>query len=214
MKLIREYLDASDCDILVEESFNNMPKNYKIAGPYLSLDTKNQNGRTYPTSNVKPELDRIIAEAIPKGSAIGELNHPHKVEVNLENICHKIIGMEYVGKDVIGTSQVCSKGKGEILRGLIDDKIPFGVSLRAVGTLKNNVMQSDFRLIAVDVVHNPSFPNAMMDFILESKEEYFVDEQGNILPKVKELEVIAGNKRDVDYKNKVLFALNDFFRSL
>ena len=76
---------------------------------------------------------------------------------------------------------MASKGPGERVKGLIDDGLSFGVSLRALGTLDDDkVMQPGMNLIAIDLVSDPSFATSFVDPILESR-EYILDKDGNIV---------------------------------
>jgi hypothetical protein len=56
----------------------------------------------------------------------------------------------------------------------MDEGAKLGVSSRGMGSLKEqdgvNVVQEDFMLASVDVVADPSAPNAFVDGIMEGKE--------------------------------------------
>lgn len=218
MKLISEFTDSRNCDILVEESISG-EKIYKMEGPYLAVDVRNDNGNRYPKSKIGKEIDRYINEVIPSGAGYGELNHPHKPEVDMERLCHKIIGMKYVGNDVIGTSKVLDNPKGQVIKDLIKEKIPFGVSLRALGTFDDNRdMQEDFKMIAVDVVHQPGFNNAMMSFVLEGK-DYFIDEKTGlikegIIQSQNEIKKAYSDKKSIYFENNIVKAIDMFWKSL
>lgn len=216
MKLIAEYTESSNCDILVEEGYNGAPKVYKITGPYLEVDVRNDNGNRYPKQKIGNEIKRYIEQVVPSGAGYGELNHPHKPEVDMERIVHKILKMEYHGNSVIGTSKILDNEKGKVVKNFIDEKIPFGVSLRALGTFDDNKdMQEDFRMIAVDVVHQPGFSKAMMNFVLESKKEYFIDPKtGLVLESVNQLQQAVNDTKSIYHKENVIQALDNFWRSL
>jgi hypothetical protein len=63
---------------------------------------------------------------------------------------------------------------GKIVKSLIDEGAQLGVSSRGMGSLKSqngvNVVQNDFTLAAIDIVADPSAPNAFVNGILEGKE--------------------------------------------
>ena len=71
------------------------------------------------------------------------------------------------------------------VRSLILDGVKLGVSSRALGKLEpgNNGVNkvSDFKLVAVDVVADPSVPTAFVNGILESK-QWILAEDGNFEP--------------------------------
>lgn len=180
-KLISEYRDLSSTNAVVEEANGDTPKKYFITGSFLKIGSRNQNGNLYPRNVVEACIKEFNEKKVKMNRAVGELNHPHTPEVDLNNIAILIKSLEIVGDDVIGKAQVASKGPGERVKGLIDDGLSFGVSLRALGTLDDDkVMQPGMNLIAIDLVSDPSFSTSFVDPILESR-EYIVDKDGNIV---------------------------------
>jgi hypothetical protein len=64
---------------------------------------------------------------------------------------------------------------GNIARNLIENEIRLGVSTRGLGSLKMNSngineVQDDFHLATVDIVADPSAPDAFVQGIMESAE--------------------------------------------
>jgi hypothetical protein len=174
-KLITEYRELADTNAVIEESNGGQDKKYYITGSFLKVDTRNQNGNLYPRDVVIKCIEEFNTNKIQKNRAVGELNHPHTPDVDLNNIAVLIESLELVGDDVMGKARVASKGPGERVKGLIDDGLNFGVSLRALGTLdEEKVMQDGMHLIAIDLVSDPSFATSFVDPILESK-EYVLD---------------------------------------
>lgn len=94
--------------------------------------------------------------------------------VNSERACHMIVEMRQEGNQFYGKSKVLSSTPmGGILRGLIKDGVKMGMSTRALGQLHEEAgysRVSNFKLITVDAVADPSAPGAFVDGILESKE--------------------------------------------
>jgi hypothetical protein len=78
------------------------------------------------------------------------------------------------GNDVYGKAKILDTPYGKIVRNLIDEGVKLGVSSRGMGSLKEqdgvNVVQEDFMLAAVDVVADPSAPNAFVNGIMEGRE--------------------------------------------
>jgi hypothetical protein len=66
---------------------------------------------------------------------------------------------------------------GEIVKCLLDEGVKIGVSTRGLGSVKekNGVMevQKDFHLATVDIVTDPSAPNAFVNGIMENREYYY-----------------------------------------
>jgi hypothetical protein len=169
---------------LVEEKNRTSPSNLYIKGPFLMANEANKNKRIYPLEEMVREVDRYSTEMIAGNRSTGELNHPQSPEINLERICHMVTELKQNGNIFEGKSRILSTPMGQIVRSLILDGVKLGVSSRALGRLDasgdyNKV--SDFRLVAVDVVADPSVPTAFVNGILESK-QWILSENGNFEP--------------------------------
>ena len=106
-------------------------------------------------------------------------------EVNLERACHMVTELKQNGDIFEGKSKILSTPMGQIVRSLIMDGVKLGVSSRALGRVDNNKqgvgVVSDFRLVAIDVVADPSVPTAFVNGILESK-KWVLAESGEFEP--------------------------------
>lgn len=163
---------------LVEEKNRNSPSNLFIQGPFLMADKANRNNRVYPLQQMVEEVNRYSSEMISNNRATGELNHPSSPEVNLERACHIVTELKQDGNIFEGKSKILSTPMGQVVRSLIMDGVKLGVSSRALGRVdeKNGVGHvSDFRLVAIDVVADPSVPTAFVNGILESKKWVLAD---------------------------------------
>jgi hypothetical protein len=171
MKLITE-TTQSEIQVLTEEK--NGQKNYFIKGVFMESDTKNRNGRVYPGAIMEQEIGRYNNEYVKQNRAMGELGHPEGPTVNLERVSHIIKNLSVDGKQIIGEAKIMDTPYGKIVKNLIDEGAKLGVSSRGMGSLKEqdgvNVVQEDFMLAAVDVVADPSAPNAFVNGIMEGKE--------------------------------------------
>ena len=147
-----------------------------IEGIFMQADKENHNGRIYPLDIMKPEVDAYCEEFVKTHRAIGELNHPTSVTVNPERASHLIVDIKQSGSDFIGKAKILNTPQGNIVRGLIEGGVKLGVSSRGLGSVKEgrgkfrgvDVVQNDFKLITVDVVSNPSAPDAFVEGIYES----------------------------------------------
>ena len=158
---------------LVEEKNRNAPSNMFIQGPFLMADKANRNNRIYPLNQMIEEVNRYSTEIIKNNRATGELNHPTTPDVNLERACHMVTELKQDGNIFHGKSKVLSTPMGQVVRSLMMDGVKLGVSSRALGRVdeKNGVGHvSDFRIVAIDVVADPSVPTAFVNGILESKQ--------------------------------------------
>jgi hypothetical protein len=174
MKLITELTE----DIkYVKENVGNGDRNYFIEGVFMQSDVKNKNGRIYPKNTLAKETGRYITEYVNKGRALGELNHPTGPTVNLDRVSHIVKELHEDGKNVYGKAKVLDTPMGKIVKNLIDEGAQLGVSTRGMGSLKSKngyqEVQEDFMLAAIDIVADPSAPNAFVNGIMEGREWVF-----------------------------------------
>jgi len=199
---------------LIEEQNRNTPSILHIQGPFLMANEANKNKRVYPLEEMIKEVDRYTNEMITTKRATGELNHPSTPEINLERVCHVVTELKQNGNIFEGKSKVLSTPMGQIVRSLILDGVKLGVSSRALGRLeeKNGINQvADFRLVAVDVVADPSVPSAFVNGILESK-QWVLSEEGNFLPVYekfeKSIETLPTKNKDQYLKEQIINFIN------
>jgi len=167
-----------DLKVLVSEQNRNSPSEMFLYGPYLLAAEANRNKRIYPLEEMVREVSRYDKEMIKEKRATGELNHPSSPEVNLERACHIVSELKQDGNLFYGKSKILSTPMGQIVKSLILDGVKLGVSSRALGRVdqKNGIGHvSDFRLVAIDVVADPSVPTAFVNGIMESKQWVLAD---------------------------------------
>jgi hypothetical protein len=171
MKLITETTENIQT---IVESNEAGGKNYFIKGIMMEAGVVNRNKRLYNESTLMKETRRYVVEYVNKKRALGELNHPSGPTVNLDRVSHMITNLQENGKQIIGKAKIMDTPMGKIVKNLIDEGAQLGVSSRGMGSLKSqngvNVVQEDFTLAAIDIVADPSAPNAFVDGILEGKE--------------------------------------------
>ena len=171
MKLITETVEQVE---FLTEATSDGNKNYFIEGTFMQADTLNRNKRLYPKHILLNEVSRYTKEYVDQSRAFGELNHPSGPTVNLDRVAIIIKELNCNGSDVYGKAKVMSTPMGEIVKNLISEGARLGVSTRGMGSLKAkngyNEVQPDFMLSAVDIVADPSAPNAFVNGIMEGKE--------------------------------------------
>lgn len=170
-------------DFLVEEKNSQEPQKYYITGPYMMAEKQNQNGRVYQLDEMVKEVGRYMTDMVKTRRAIGEMNHPQSTEVNPVNACHLVTELRQNGNYFMGKSLILDTPMGQLLKSLVKDKIQMGISTRGLGNLSESTdgkRVSNFHLICLDVVHQPSVQNAMLESILESK-EWLVGTDGRII---------------------------------
>jgi hypothetical protein len=170
-------------DFMIEEKNRQGEQKLYITGPFLMAEQKNQNGRIYKLDEMVTEVNRYTDEMVKSRRAIGEMNHPQSTEVNPVNACHLVTELKQNGNYFMGKSQVLNTPMGLLLKSLITDGIKMGISSRALGNINemgDTKHVSNFHLICLDVVHQPSVQNAMLESVMESK-EYMIRPDGSII---------------------------------
>ena len=140
----------------------------------MQAEQKNRNGRVYPKSVLMNEVKNYNNNFVNGKRAFGELGHPEGPTVNLERVSHIITDLYENNNDVIGKAKIMDTPMGKIVKNLLDEGAQLGVSSRGMGSLEEKggekVVSDDFMLAAVDIVADPSAPNAFVDGIMEGKE--------------------------------------------
>ena len=197
MKLITEH--TNEIEYLVE----GKGKEQYIKGIFMQSDIKNQNGRVYPHAVLKKEVSNFNNKYVKEGRALGELGHPMGPVINLDRVSHVIKELYEDGKNFVGKAKVMDTPNGKIVKNFISEGVKLGVSSRGMGSLKANKkgvneVQGDFVLSTVDIVADPSAPDAFVNGIMEGKE--WVWENGVI----KEQDIDAMKKTIMTAKMKEL----------
>ena len=185
MKLITEFTENETLKCLVEKKENG-DKNYVIEGVFAQADKKNRNGRVYPKPIMEKAVNKYVTEQVSKKRAVGELNHPEGPTVNLDKVSHLITDLKFEGNDVVGKAQILDTPMGKIVKGLLEGGVQLGVSTRGMGSLENRngamVVKDDFILSTVDIVQDPSAPEAFVNGIMEGVD--WVWNNGVLCPQV------------------------------
>ena len=170
MKLIKEI--SQDLQYLVEANENGK-KGIFIEGIFMQADKENKNGRIYPRGIMEKELERYQS-LIKEKRSLGELGHPPNPTINLDKVSHLISNLRFEGNDIVGKAKILDTPMGKIAQNFIEEGVRLGVSSRGIGSLKEkngvNEVQDDFHLATVDIVADPSAPDAFVQGIMESAE--------------------------------------------
>ena len=158
----------------ITEANEDGTKEYFIEGIFMQSEQKNRNGRVYPKSVLMNEVKRYQKTYVKANRAMGELGHPDGPTVNLERVSHIIKELKPDGNDIIGRAKILETPYGKIVKNLMDEGAKLGVSSRGMGSLEQkngvNMVKEDFMLAAVDIVADPSAPDAFVNGIMEGKE--------------------------------------------
>lgn len=170
MKLITEQIN--EVKYLVEKKEDGA-KNIFIEGIFMQTEKENKNGRMYRKGIMENALNNFQS-LISEKRALGELGHPPNPQINLNNVSHLITSLKFEGNDVIGRAKILDTPMGKIAKNFIEEGVRLGVSSRGLGSLKEvngiNEVQDDFHLATVDIVSDPSAPEAFVQGIMEGAE--------------------------------------------
>jgi hypothetical protein len=172
MKLITEYTETN-VQCLVEKKEDGS-KNYVIEGIFAQAEGKNRNGRIYPKRIMENAVGKYYKEQVKSKRAVGELNHPDGPTINLDKVSHLITDLRMEGNDVVGKARILDTPMGQIVKGLLEGGVQLGVSTRGMGSLETRggimYVKDDFMLNTIDIVQDPSAPNAFVNGVMEGVE--------------------------------------------
>jgi hypothetical protein len=182
MKLITELNEHVEC---IMEGVG-ADKKYFIEGIFAQSNKANRNGRIYPRPYMESAIDKF-QRVVESKRAMGELNHPSGPTINLDRVSHLIESLKWNGDDVIGRAKILDTPMGMIAKNLLEGGVQLGVSTRGLGSLKKlsnglNEVQSDFSLNTIDIVGDPSAPDAFVQGIMEGV-EYSIGRDGRLIEK-------------------------------
>jgi len=169
MKLIAEYTDHS-LGYSIQEGKNGKKSTF-LEGIFMQAENKNKNGRIYTREVLTQAVDKFVNEQVITGRAVGELNHPDGPSINLDKVSHRITELNWDGNNVMGKALILDTPMGQIVKGLVEGGVQLGVSSRGMGSLDfkdgANYVRDDFMLNTIDIVQDPSAPNAFVNGIME-----------------------------------------------
>jgi hypothetical protein len=150
---------------LVENA--NGGKDLYMEGIFIQGGIQNENKRVYPVNEIAKACN-VIAEKIKNGySVLGEADHPDDLQVNLDRVSHMITNMYMNDNNGIGKLKILPTPMGNIVRTLLESGVKLGVSSRGSGNVNESGGVSDFEIVTVDIVAQPSAPNAYPKAIYE-----------------------------------------------
>ena len=169
MKLITEM--NQDVKFLTEKKEDGTKSVY-IEGIFMQAEKPNRNGRMYGRGIMEREVQKY-QELINEKRSLGELGHPPNPSINLNQVSHMITGLKFEGNDIYGKAKILDTPMGKIAKNFIEEGVRLGVSSRGLGSVKLNKegvneVQDDFHLATVDIVADPSAPDAFVQGIMES----------------------------------------------
>lgn len=169
MQVLLEHNTYDDAKIQLEESVDpsNNTKRMFMNGIFLQADVKNHNQRVYPVNEIRKAVDHLNKRINQYGPVPGECQHPEGLEINIDRISHYISEMWMEGNNGMGKLKILNTPTGNIIKALLEDGVKLGVSSRGSGEVGYDGTVRDFEIITVDIVSQPSAPEAYPKTIYE-----------------------------------------------
>jgi hypothetical protein len=167
---LRENLTFDRANIVVESIKEEGDlKTLYMKGIFIQGGVRNANERVYPIDEIEKAVDTLNKQITQGNSVLGEVDHPDDLKINLDRVSHMITSMWIDGPNGFGKLKILPTPMGQLVRTMLESGVKLGVSSRGSGNVNDmNGQVSDFEIITVDIVAQPSAPNAYPKAIYES----------------------------------------------
>jgi len=168
--LIQEHLsfDNARMEVLAESTADGNGKNLYMKGIFIQGGVKNANQRVYPVDEITDAVEAINKQVKGGYSVLGELDHPDDLKINLDRVCHMITDMWMDGPNGFGKLKILPTPMGKLVEAMLTSGVKLGVSSRGSGNVNESSGHvSDFEIVTVDIVAQPSAPNAYPKAVYE-----------------------------------------------
>ena len=166
MNYLREHLTFDQAGIVTETA--NEGKDLYMKGICIQGGVKNANQRVYPVSEISNAVMQLNDQIKTGNSVLGEVDHPDDLKINLDRVSHMITEMWMDGPNGYGKLKVLPTPMGTLVKTMMESGVKLGVSSRGSGEVNESSGNvSGFEIVTVDVVAQPSAPNAYPKAIYE-----------------------------------------------
>jgi len=139
-----------------------------LKGICIQGGVKNHNQRLYPVDQIATAVTSLNEQITEGNSVLGEVDHPDDLKINLDRVCHMITEMWMDGPNGYGKLKILPTPMGQLVRTMLESGVKLGVSSRGSGEVNDATGEvSGFEIVTVDVVAQPSAPNAYPTAIYE-----------------------------------------------
>ena len=133
--LVFETMNNINSTMTIVESSN--PKEIRLTGVFGVAGVKNNNNRIYDKQNygmMVESLQKVIANE----GCLGELEHPNSMNINLNNVSHKIESIEMLEDGTVqGTIVLLDTDKGRNAKAIIEGGVPLYDEAHPSGTWRS-----------------------------------------------------------------------------
>ena len=169
MRYLQEHLNFNQAKIrvLVEDDVHG-GKTLYMEGVCIEGGVRNANERVYPVQEISRAVESVNKQVHEGYSVLGEVDHPEDLKINLDRVSHCIDKMWMDGPAGYGKLRILPTPMGQLVKTMLDSGVKLGVSSRGSGNVNDgNGQVSDFEIVTVDIVAQPSAPNAYPHAIYE-----------------------------------------------
>ena len=165
---LKEHLTFDRASMVVESSGEGALKSLYMKGIFIQGGVKNANERVYPVSEIESAVETLNKQIVEGYSVLGEVDHPDDLKINLDRVSHMITSMWMDGANGFGKLKILPTPMGQLVSTMLESGVKLGVSSRGSGNVNDlDGKVSDFEIVTVDIVAQPSAPNAYPKAIYE-----------------------------------------------
>ena len=177
MLYLQEHLSFDQAKMVVE-SDDKEGKNLYMKGICIQGGVRNANQRVYPVNEIAKAVKTLNDQVSGGYSVLGEVDHPSDLRINLDRVSHMITEMWMDGPNGYGKMKILPTPMGQLVRVMLESDVKLGVSSRGSGNVREDGsgQVSDFEIVTVDVVAQPSapgaYPTAIYEHLMNSRGGY------------------------------------------
>jgi hypothetical protein len=160
MRNLQEHLTFDQANVVLENA--NEGKDLYLKGIMIQGGVRNANQRVYPVNEIGRAVKTLNDQITGGYSVLGEVDHPEGLNINIDRVSHMITECWMDGDNGYGKLKLLPTPMGNLVRTMLESGVKLGVSSRGSGNVSEDGSNtvSDFEIITVDVVAQPSAPGA------------------------------------------------------
>ncbi len=168
MLYLQEHLSFDQAKMVVE-SEGHEGKDLYMKGICIQGGVRNANQRVYPVVEIAKAVKTLNDQISGGYSVLGEVDHPQDLRINLDRVSHMITEMWMDGPNGFGKLKILPTPMGQLIRTMLESGVKLGVSSRGSGNVQEDGsgQVSDFEIVTVDIVAQPSAPGAYPTVVYE-----------------------------------------------
>ena len=165
---LKENLTFDRANMVVESEGEGSKKSLYMKGIFIQGGVRNANERVYPVSEIENAVNTLNEQISGGLSVLGEVDNPDDLKINLDRVSHMITQMWMDGANGFGKLKILPTPMGQLVSTMLESGVKLGVSSRGSGNVDDaSGKVSDFEIVTVDIVAQPSAPNAYPKAIYE-----------------------------------------------